>query len=267
MKFLSTPIACAALAIAVPASAQELAVEHAAANAKAERLGEKIYRYDQAAWHATDAMLEAIDDPAALGIVGWIVNPVEGGHEVVFYRPTETGFEAVWSGLYDGSRVDNAKSYIAGERALTASEAAMVRAIDAPFKVETDYSLCSERINRVIFPTGKPDGGFYVYLLAPQPASDQIPLGGHFRFEVVDGEVVDHRKFTNSCVTLPTSSKEGGDPAALTISHVLDETPTEIHVFSMFAARIPVYVITTPNQKVWAVDARDGTASIRSVEK
>ena len=53
----------------------------------------------------------------------------------------------------------------------------------------------------------------------------------------------------------------------MTVSHLLDETPTEIHVFSMFAAGLPVYVITVENDHIWSVEARNGKASIRQVER
>ena len=212
-------------------------------------------------------MVKDLRDPGKAGVRGWIVNEVEDGHEVVFYRPTESGFEAVWSGRYDGRRVRDSKTYDDGERALTDAEATMALALDAPFSVQTDYSMCSERLNRVVFPTGKEDGGHYVYLLAPQPAIDQIPFGGHFRFEVVNGEVVDHRRFTNSCLTMPTSQEGRGRPAAMTVSHLLDDTPTEIHVFSMFAAQLPVYVMTIENELLWSVEMRDGEASIRQIER
>ncbi|WP_299193785.1 hypothetical protein [uncultured Erythrobacter sp.] len=270
VKFIIAGIsASAALALAAPAHAQDS--DQQAVIERAEELGERIYLYDQAAWHTTDAMLEDLADPAAAGVRGWVVNAVAeadgGGHEAVFFREGQDGLEAAWSGRYDGRRVRDARTYDNGERPLTSEERAMAEALDAPFSIETDYSLCSERINRVVFPTGKADGSLYVYLLAPQPAMDQIPFGGHFRFEVLDGEVVDHRRFTNSCLTMALRAEEGQTPAALTISHLLDDTPTEIHVLSMLAARLPVYVMTTGNDRVWSVEARDGKPSIETVER
>ena len=271
MKFLKTALVSGALALALPGAAvaddTEISAEDAAAIELALERGERIYRYDQAAWHTTDAMLEALSDPAGLGVAGWIINPVEGGHEAVFYRPVGDGYEAVWSAVYNGQRVSGEKTYEAGERALTNAEAAMVRASKAPFSARTDYTLCSERLNTVVFPTGKPDGGLFVYLLMPQPSMDEIPFGGHFRFEVVDGEVVDHRKFTNSCLTLQSRAPDGSRPAAMTMSHLLDDTPTEVHVFSMYAARLPLYVMTTGNDGLWSIELRDGRPSIRSVER
>ena len=259
-------VAAIAMALCAPLAAQVTPQEQAALD-EAERLGEAIYLHDQAAWHATDALNEAVSDPAALGVRGWIVNDAEDGLEVVFYRRADVGFEAVWSGVYDGQRIRDQRRYDAAERALNADEEAMIAARLAPFTVESGYSLCAEQINFVILPSGKPDGGLYVYLLNPQPALDQIPFGGHFRFEVVNGEVVAHRKFANSCLTMSNASQERGRPAALTISHLLDDTPTEIHVFAMYAAQVPVYVITTENEKLWSVELIDGKPAIRAVSR
>ncbi len=268
MKFMKIALTSAALALAVPSVAQEAetSVENQAAIASALELGEQIYLHDQTAWHTTDAMIADLGDPAALGVAGWIINNVDDGHEAVFYRETDGGFEAVWSGEYDGRRVRRERTYEAGERVLTEGEVARIIARRAPFSVDTDYTLCSERLNQVVLPTGKPDGGLYVYLLAPQPAIDQIPFGGHFRFEVVDGEVVNHRKFANSCLTMASRSPEGDPLAAIMVSHLLDDTPTEIHVFSMYAARLPVYVMTIENNVVWSVEVENGEPVIREID-
>ena len=101
--------------------------------------------------------------------------------------------------------------------------------------------------------------------MSPQPALDQIPFGGHFRFEVVDGKVVDHRAFTNSCLTMPLQSPEEGAPAGLMVSHILDETPTEIHVFSTYVAGLPIYVSTVSNDRVWVIELIEGQPRVRLI--
>ena len=102
----------------------------------------------------------------------------------------------------------------------------------------------------------------------PQETLDEVPLGGHYRFEVLDGKIVDSRTFTNSCISLPTGADdEGNKPAGLTISHLLDPIPTEIHVFSTYAARVPIYVITSQNERIWVSEVSGGKSRVRLIER
>ena len=103
------------LAFAFPVHAQstEASSNQEEAIALALERGEAIYRHDQAAWHGTDAMLADLNNPSKHGITGWIVKEVEQGHELVFYRPVSSGFEAVWSGVYDGEKVKSKTRYVA----------------------------------------------------------------------------------------------------------------------------------------------------------
>ncbi|MEM7780995.1 MAG: hypothetical protein AAF697_11455 [Pseudomonadota bacterium] len=253
-----------------PLAAQEsetgaLSADDKAAIEDALRLGEAIYRHDQAAWHTTDAMVAAVGDPGALGIRGWIVNEIEGGHEVVFFRPLDEGFEAAWSANYDGSRVTDEREYKPGARPFTEAEAAMANARMAPFSVDTDYALCSDRLNTVVLPSGKANGALYAYLLAPQPTLDQIPFGGHFRFEVVDGKVIDHRRFTNSCLTMSLPREGEPRPVAMAVTHLLDATPTEVHVFSAYVAQMPISVLAVEGDRNWWVELVEGKPNIRLI--
>lgn len=229
--------------------------------------GQAIYRYDQAAWHTTDAMLEQVSDPQGEGIRGWIINEVEGGLEAVFFRSTDDDFEAVWSGVYDGEAVTKMVTYESGERGLSEAETAKARASKVP--LDEEMQRCSSKpFNTVVLPTGKDDGSLFVYYLVPQESLDEVPLGGHYRFEVRDDKVVDSRAFTNSCISLPTGANdEGNKPAGLTISHLLDPVPTEIHVFSTYAARIPIYVITSQNERIWVSEVSGGESRIRLIER
>ena len=118
----------------------------------------------------------------------------------------------------------------------------------------------------VIFPAGKPDGAFYAYLLTPQEKAGEIPFGGHQRFEIVGVVIKESRAFTKSCLTMPLADEEGKCPKALTISHVLDPVPTELHVFSVYAAGLPVYVMTTANGRAWAVEVSGGKPRIRLIK-
>ncbi len=242
-----------------PVAAQEPPTEaESAAIALALQRGEALYRHDQAAWHTTDAMLEDVRDPGAKGIRGWVINEVPRGLEAVFYRSVDGGFDAVWSGVYDGKKVRLKTEYTAGSRILTAAEAA--KAVASRLPVNEEMQRCSEKpFNTVVLSTGKEDGSLYVYYLVPQESLDTMPFGGHYRYEVKGGEIVGSRKFTNSCITMGNRGPNGGKPVATTITHSLDPTPTEIHVFAMFALDLSVAVLATQSDKVWMIqNTREG---------
>jgi hypothetical protein len=226
-------------------------------------LGWLVYSYDQAAWHGTDAMLEDVPDARTRGIAGWIVNDIADGWETVFFRPArDGGYEAVWAGVYDGRKVIRRTTYKAGDRAMTPDEAALVKATELARGQKVDR--CSAKpFNTVVMPTGRGDGSLYAYLLTPQETTDAVPLGGHHRFEIVDGNVVSQRPFTRSCIALPLK-QDGKRPNSLFITHLLDQTPTEIHVFSVYAAELPMFV-STGADRIWAVELSKGRPQIRPV--
>jgi hypothetical protein len=261
----AAPLAAQETARPAPAPAPEMTAAEAAGVQQAVDLGWRVYAYDQAAWHGTDAMLEDVPDARTRGIAGWIVNDIEGRWETVFYRPAKDGgFEAVWAGVYDGRKVIRRTTYAAGERALTAGEAELVQTTEL-LRSQKAERCGGSPFNTVVLPTGKPDGGFYAYLLTPQEKTGEIPFGGHHRFEIVGGEVKERRGFTKSCLTIPLANDKGKRPEALTVTHLLDATPTEIHVFSVYAAGLPVYVLTSGNNRVWSAELSRGKPLIRLI--
>ncbi|MEO0463563.1 MAG: hypothetical protein AAF127_10555 [Pseudomonadota bacterium] len=257
-------------AFAPPLGAQEtISDEDQTAIDGALSRGLNLYLYDQAAWHGTDALREDVTDLSKTGIRGWVINEVDAGHEVVFYRPTQKGFEAVWSGVYAGrpGEVLDRTIYQPGERVFTEMEAS--KALANSLVREQEFKRCSAKpFNSVVMATGKGDGSLYVYYLVPQESVDTVPLGGHYRFEVKGGKVIGQRTFTNSCISMPLKGKDGGDePEALMISHLLDPVPTEIHVFSTFAAGVPIYVMTTQNDLVWVNELVEGQPRLRLIKE
>ncbi len=81
-----------------------------------------------------------------------------------------------------------------------------------------------------------------------------LPLGGHFEVDVsADGRVGTVRAFTKSCLEMSLVGDGKGQTKALVVSHLLDPTPTEIHVFSSLTGKVPIYVMTMPNRTLWVV--------------
>lgn len=263
------PLLVALLSPALPVMAEDATVvamteDEAALVQLALNRGLDLYRYDQAAWHTTDSLREDIPDPAAAGVRGWVVTPAEGGLLVTYWRTAGDGYEAAYTALYDGDAVSQRKVHDTGDLPLSDEQVALVKANDA---VEGSVTRCSkEPFNTVTVPTGKNDNSIFVYYLVPQQSLSEIPVGGHYRFEVRDGQLVEQRGFTKSCIDLKVEDGKGNKPAALMISHMLDPVPTEIHVFAMLTAGVPLYVSTTGNGHLWEVGMSDGVPRIRVVK-
>lgn len=116
---------------------------------------------------------------------------------------------------------------------------------------------CAPRpFNTVVLPPDRADGPIPVYFLTPQTSTETIPFGGHYEIDVdASGKAGSIRRFTNSCLNMPTQPKAppGAKPEALFVTHLLDPVPTEIHVFNSLALGMPVMVGIASTKTIWPV--------------
>lgn len=227
--------------------------------ARASARGALMYAYDQAAWHGTDAMLTALPNPTAI-VGGWIVDGPADAPRLVFYDKART--RAVYIAQFDRGRLtgshvmkasdDDALSPL--DRQMIAAEGAARTALLADKAV---FTCASKPFNTVVLPPEAPGGVIAVYFLTPQTSNDAIPLGGHYEVDVdAGGHAGPVRAFTKTCIAAPThpTMPPGGKPVEFFITHLLDPVPTEVHVFSSLALRLPVAVGTAaPTPRVWIV--------------
>jgi hypothetical protein len=118
--------------------------------------------------------------------------------------------------------------------------------------------LCSSQYNTVVLPAEPARGEVIrVYMLAATSKPGVIVAGGHFRYEYsVDGEHLESvRAFTKSCIEIPGPESDQGKPAGIMLTHMLDPTPTEIHVFLGRLHAQPVFLGTEAG--IWAVQGRE----------
>lgn len=173
----------------------------------------------------------------------------------------------MYSGLYDGHKVSERTVHSADNARLSEEQMQLIAASRLPDTGALER-CSSSPFNTVIIPTGKDDGSVFAYYLTPQDSMDAIPFGGHYRFEIRDGAIVEQRSFSKSCISMSLKGEEGrGKPSALAITHMLDPIPTEIHAFSVFAGRMPIYVMTTQNRKIWVVEVAGSQPRARLVER
>ncbi|HEX8225294.1 MAG TPA: hypothetical protein VF605_15885 [Allosphingosinicella sp.] len=268
-------VAAAALALfaSVAAPAQPKARASALAVSPAEqaqlqevaRRGALLYAYDQAAWHGTDEMVAKL--PAYQDRVGgWIVDGPADAPELIFFD--KEGVRPVYTARFRGGRPISGEVAAAGAGELSAARRQLIAARNAAAEVlaASDSRGCSEggAMNSVVLPPAAPGEPTLVYLLTPQRVMDTFPFGGHFLIPVDSlGRAGAIRRFTNSCLEISTTgaSKEKR-LVSFGVTHLLDRLPTEIHVFTSLAARLPVAVGTSDGRTWWV----DGTA-IRLIGK
>jgi hypothetical protein len=218
--------------------------------------GVELFDVDRAAWVTTDDMLERLgrrDVP----IKGWIVErDAERALVVTYYGDGPSGPVAWYSGRVRDGKVIAGELYPETSRpALTAQQLRLKAAADTA-RAFTEYEPCTPApFNLAMIPPSAPDAPVDAYLLSAQTERGVYPLGGHYRLTLADGKLVSHRRFMKSCVNMASdaASKEHGAPAALIVSHLLDPTPTEIHVFMSIWTRKPIYVMTPESKALWVV--------------
>jgi hypothetical protein len=230
-----------------------------AATDQALARGQLIYRLDKAAWVATDAMLEKLKKNELAEVKGgWIVETNGAGETVTFLGLAGDTPQGVFVAEVSGGKVTRAAKIAEADRKpLTAAQLRLARATNTAraAAASNKFLLCAAKpFNTVTIPPTSAEDPIDVYLLTPQTKTGVIPFGGHHKVTVAADGSAKARPYTRSCLDMGAPEKSKGTPVAMTVSHLLDPTPTEVHVFSSLAARMPVIVATTSNRSVWAIE-------------
>jgi hypothetical protein len=238
-------------------------VPHYDAMKAAATRGREMYLYDQAAWHATDRFREQFDLENASFMRGYIVLPRDDGRlDTVFYGEVDGALVEVARYTVAESRVEDGGLLPENARPPLSDVAVrMANARQAAFEEmrEREYGLCgSAAPNTVILPPSE-DGTITVYVLTPPTENDSYPMGGHYRIEVAaDGKASNARRFMNTCFPANFGESAGGEggarPIMMTLTHLLDPQPTEIHIFASYYVPIGLMIITTENERIWSID-------------
>lgn len=261
----------AALMVAEPAAASDAApveltqAERSQLQQSLNR-GSKLYRYDQSAWHVTDAALAALPDAVGRHIRGYVTTPAANGLKTIFFGEGKNGPYALYSAVWTGSAIEGEKIYPADQRIpLNAEERRLIDARRIALDSAGTLTMCnSARPNVIVVPGETPDQPVSVYIMTPQTKNDSYPFGGHHRIDVKANRVVGQRSFSKSCLEM-AKPKGSDSPEALFITHLLDPVPTEIHVFNVFATGLPIYV-GAQDGRVYAVEVSGGQPRARIVQ-
>lgn len=215
-------------------------------------LGSRIFDYDQAAWHSTDAIGARLDELARNGAQGWVIEPKGDGLSVIYYGKADDAFFALARMDVQGATVTGQSWYTPQQREpLSPLALRLVAAKEAALAQASVLAPCSDRpFNPVVLPPDQENGPISVYLLTPQVTTDRYPFGGHYRLEVdKDGKILSSRAFMKTCFQAPRQEQA----KMMFITHLLDPRPTEIHAYMSLWMRKPVAVATT-DKWLWLVN-------------
>lgn len=233
----------------------------AAAIASAESVGKTLFRHDQAAWVATDAMRRIRGFKRNKSIRGWItVESTSGGIDVVFFGELENANLAEFYrvAISSSNKLEGKPLIVSTPKPLEGRElaAATARMLAATAK----FTPCGDSYNTVVLPLDGNIDRWSVYLIPGTKKRNVVPLGGTYRVDVElsTGEV-QIRPYTKTCIELQNDPKAVG----LMVTHLLDPVPTEVHVFWSMWADKAIYVATPPHGNVWAVQG----AAVRLVKR
>ena len=235
-------------------------------------VGKLIYDYDRAAWVATDDFLAKIPADQRTYRGGWLVEPrADGSLVVTFYGdrggPAFVRFVAVWR---DGKIIEDRVVAEGDHVALTPVEARMVTAkqIASGRLGGSGHNPCAPAaFNSVELVPAGVDDPISLYFLTPQLRANSYPAGGHFRIDVDKaGTTSVDRAFTNTCIELSSAPGPNGAPVAAFITHLLDPTPTGIHVWLSLSMKLPL-IVGTADRRNWKVDGSRITLLALDIDK
>jgi hypothetical protein len=224
--------------------------------------GRMLYEYDQAAWHATDAVQPLNPPKEFLGM--YIARKSDaGGWTVVFGHLNEKrdqfliGCEAA-----EGPTLNQfIPKKLEAPRPDTSFYLFAARAIDTALH---DFRSEKRPYNVAILPAAS--NQFYVYVMPAQTQNGIYPLGGDARYLISpDGNtIVEKRQLHKTIIENRGNVPKDATPAAGYHTHVLSDIPEDTDVFYVLTRKPsqPEYVGGT-NKKVYEIDTEGNIREVK----
>lgn len=217
--------------------------------------GRLIFALDRAAWVASDDVQRRIPDLGGAGVRGYIVDREGNGFVTIFYAGEGDKLVAAYRAKIGSRGVVDPVVYPADKRpALSPRQARLATTLEAFRK--TSIERCGRASpNATLIPPARDQDPIDIYVTAPQMRPGRIQFGGHHRVSFdPSGKELARRPFTRTCLEVPVPPAEMRKRGAmLSVNHLLDPVPNEIHVFLAMAAQMPLGVMTDGAKRTWEV--------------
>ena len=253
------------LALVVPAVPPSRGQETAAPTneelAAITERGRSLYEYDQAAWHASDAVQMA--NPKNVEGQRYIARKEDGKWTVVFGKLNEdrSRFAISYQAEEQATLRQFAVKQAPPERQDEAFFLFAARAIDMTMK---DFGATNRPYNVAVLPA--PVEQLYVYLYPAQTKARVYLLGGDVRYLVSpDGtKILEKRQMHKSIIE--TAPQVGKKAAAGFHTHILSDLPEDTDVFHVLTQDPPLPEFVATPHFTYQVKT-DGTIQIEEKRK
>jgi hypothetical protein len=220
--------------------------------------GRALYEYDQAAWHATDAV-QALHPPAE-AVGRYIARKSEAGWKVVFGHLNEprdkflVAYEATQGATLQEFTVKKIEPPIEDSTFYLAA----ANALDTALR---DFQGEKRPYNVAVLPASA--NQLYVYVVPAQTKDRIYPFGGDVRYIMTaDGNaIIEKRQLHKTIIEIDENSlQKGSTPEAGVHTHVLSEVPEDTDVFYVLTRQPPQpeYIATVHKKKLYMISP-DGT--------
>jgi hypothetical protein len=216
--------------------------------------GVLLAEYDQAAWHATDAV-RALNPPDAK-VGRYIARKTETGWVVDFGRldANREKFMVAYEAVQTGAPAHFAVAAFEPEHEDNGFDLAAARSIDVAI---ADFGSLDRPYNFAVLPAGS--GGLYVYVYPAQVKVGVYRYGGDVRYLMsADGKTVVEKHQMHKAVleSIPASTASGTNSVGGYHSDIFGDIPEDTDVLLVLARepRMPEYVVARGQMFVIAVD-------------
>lgn len=258
IRISTTALAMAAMvmvptqALAQAGSSETQSGQQQAKIAFAQERGTLMYWYDQAAWHASDALVEALAKEKDVALegnpVGFLVVPGDSDSFLDTYFITEIDGAFHYFARYTtaGSTVVDGGLHLDAPPPVPPLALRMLEARQAGIEALAagEVNICTDQRPNTLVTPPDADGTISVYLLTPQTDTRSYPMGGHSRADVAADGAVSIREYTRSCLELGVGD-EDQIPVAIGTMSLMDAVPTDVHVFVAHYLPAPMTLMTT----------------------
>jgi len=219
--------------------------------------GRALYEYDQAAWHATDAVQATNPPTQALG--RYIAHKSDTGWKVAFGHLNDTRNKFIIA--YEATGAATLQEFTVKKldppQEDTSFYLAAAKAIDTALH---DFQGEKRQYNVAVLPA--PPNQLYVYVVPAQTKTGIYPLGGDVRYLITpDGSTIVEKRQLHKTILEdnPSAMANGATPVAGFHTHVLSDVPEDTDVFYVLSRQPPQpEYIGTMNKKLYVISA-DGT--------
>jgi hypothetical protein len=219
--------------------------------------GRALYEYDQAAWHATDAVQAT--NPSTQSLGRYIAHKSDIGWKVAFGRLNDARNKFIVA--YEATEGASLREFTVKKFDPPSEDTSFylsaAKAIDTALH---DFQGQKHAYNVAVLPA--PSDQLYVYVVPAQTKDGVYPLGGDTRYRITpDGSAIVEKRQLHKTILEndPNASPKGSTPAAGFHAHVLSDLPEDTDVFYVLTRQPqqPEY-IGTMNKKLYVIST-DGT--------